>query len=109
MFATAEDLSALSEQELEEELAAQAARVDAGQCRLLELAAECERRLPWAAGGTTFAAWLAWRCSLLPRRAREHERIGPPLSQLPPPPPASSPREVSLPKARLLTLIDPTQ
>src|SRR5437762_8184982 len=76
MFATAEDLSALSEQELEEELAAQAARVDAGQCRLLELAAECERRLPWAAGGTTFAAWLAWRCSLLPRRAREHERIG---------------------------------
>ena len=33
MFATAEDLSALSEQELEEELAAQAARVDAGRVR----------------------------------------------------------------------------
>src|SRR2546421_573262 len=105
MFARPEDLSALSEQELEEELAAQAARVDAGQCRLLELAAECERRLPWAGGGTTFAAWLAWRCSLLPRRAREHERIGRQLAELPLTHAAFSRGELSYAKASVLTRI----
>src|SRR5438477_4796596 len=105
MFATAEDLSALSEQELEEELAAQAARVDAGQCRLLELAAECERRLSWAAGGTTFAAWLAWRCSLLPRQAREHERIGRQLAELPLTHAAFSRGELSYAKVSVLTRI----
>src|SRR2546423_14517695 len=109
MFATAEDLSALSEQELEEELAAQAARVDAGQCRLLELAAECERRLPWAAGGTTFAAWLAWRCSLLPRRGREHERIGRQLAQLPPTRAAFSRGELSYAKAGGVSRIAPPE
>src|SRR5436309_12608649 len=78
-----EDPSSLSEEQLEEELAAQAAHVDAGLCRLLELAAECERRLLWADDGTTFAAWLAWRCSHLPRLAREHERVGKRLGDLP--------------------------
>jgi Domain of unknown function (DUF222)/HNH endonuclease len=78
-----EDLSALSEDELERELAEQAARIDAGLCRLVGLAAECERRLSWAAEGLTFAGWLAWRCSLLPRQAREHERLGTRLSELP--------------------------
>jgi uncharacterized protein DUF222/HNH endonuclease len=78
-----EDLSALSEEELERELAEQAARVDAGLCRLVGLAAECERRLSWGAEGLTFAGWLAWRCSLLPRQAREHERLGTRLAELP--------------------------
>jgi hypothetical protein len=79
-----EELSGLSKQELESELAEQAARVDAGLCRLVELVAECERRLDWAGGdGVTFAGWLAWRCSLLPRQARAHERIGKRLGELP--------------------------
>jgi hypothetical protein len=39
--------------------------------------------LPWADDGTTFAAWLAWRCSLLPRQAREHEHIALRLRDLP--------------------------
>src|SRR5579862_303324 len=73
----------LTDAELEEELAAQAAHVDAGLCRFVELAAECERRLAWADEGTTFAAWLAWRCSLLPRQAREHERVALRLHELP--------------------------
>jgi hypothetical protein len=77
-----EALASLSEERLEEELAAQAAHVDAGLCRLLELAAECERRGSWADAGTTFAAWLAWRGSLSPRQAREHERIGKRLAEL---------------------------
>src|SRR5262245_57560357 len=78
-----EDLSAFSEEELERELAEQAARVDAGLCRLVGLAAECERRRSWGAEGLTFARWLAWRCSLLPRQAREHERLGTRLAELP--------------------------
>ena len=105
MLAQTKDLSALSEQQLEEELAAQAARVDAGLCWLLELAAESERRLSWAAGGTTFAAWLAWRCSLLPRRAREHERIGRQLAELPLTHAAFSRGELSYAKASVLTRI----
>src|SRR5262249_45213741 len=78
-----EDLSAFSEEELERELAEKAARVDAGLCRLVGLAAECERRRSWGAEGLTFARWLAWRCSLLPRQAREHERLGTRLAELP--------------------------
>jgi len=77
------DPQSLTNDELEQELAAQAAHLDAGLCRLIELAGECERRLDWAGDGTTFAAWLAWRCSLLPRQAREHERIAARLNELP--------------------------
>jgi Domain of unknown function (DUF222)/HNH endonuclease len=78
-----EDPSVLSKEELERELREQAAHVDAGLCRLVELAAECEERLDWSGEGTTFAAWLAWRCSLAPRQAREHARLGERLRGLP--------------------------
>jgi hypothetical protein len=78
-----EETSGLSKEELERELREQAAHVDAALCRLLELEAECEQRLDWSGDGMTFAGWLAWRCSLLPRVAREHERIGTRLAELP--------------------------
>jgi hypothetical protein len=74
---------ASAKEELERELCEQVAHVDAALCRLIELEAECERRLDWSGDGTTFAGWLAWRCSLLPRVAREHERIGNRLAELP--------------------------
>jgi Domain of unknown function (DUF222)/HNH endonuclease len=99
------DPSTLSKEQLEEELAAQAAHIDAGLCRYLELAAECERRLPWAGDGTTFASWLAWRCSLLPRQAREHERIGKRLAELPATRAAFSRGELSYAKVSVLTRI----
>jgi hypothetical protein len=95
----------LSEEQLEQELAAQAAHVDAGLCRLVELAAECERRLPRADEGTTFAGWLAWRCSLLPRQAREHERIGKRLAELPLTHGAFARGELSYAKVSVLTRI----
>jgi uncharacterized protein DUF222/HNH endonuclease len=79
-----EELATLSKAELEAELAEQAAHVDAGLCRLVELVAECDRRLDWAGGdGVSFAGWLAWRCSLSGRQAREHERLGRALEELP--------------------------
>src|SRR5213593_2856792 len=98
-----EDLSGLSPEQLEEELATQAAHIDAGLCRYLELAAECERRLHRADEGTTFAGWLAWRCSLLPRQAREHERIGKRLAELPATRAAFSRGELSYAKVSVLT------
>src|SRR5207253_3407031 len=78
---------------------------DAGLCRLVELAAECERRMPWAGDGTTLAAWLAWRCSLLPRQAREHERVGKRLAELPLLRGAFARGELSYAKVSVLTRI----
>jgi hypothetical protein len=100
-----EDLSALTHEELEQELAAQAARVDAERSRFVELAAEAERRLPRADEGTTFAGWLAWRCSLAPRQAREDERIGKRLPELPATRAAFSRGELSYAKVSVLTRI----
>ena len=53
-----QDLSTLPKEQLEQELAAQAAHVDAGLCRLVELAAECERRLNVGSDGVTFAVYV---------------------------------------------------
>src|SRR5438874_3155917 len=95
----------LSNEQLEEELAMQAAIVDAELCRLVELAAECRRRLPLVRDGTTFAGWLAWRCSLSPRQAREHERIGQRLEELPLTHEAFSRGELSYAKVSVLTRV----
>ena len=73
-------LETLTPQQLEDELAAQAAHVDAGLARLLELVADCDRRVVTR---DSFATWLAWRCSLLPRQAREFERVAACLTELP--------------------------
>jgi len=100
-----EDLAELPQEQLVEAVAAQAARVDAELCRLVELAAECERRVDWSGEGTTFAGWLAWRCSLLPRQAREHERIGKRLAELPRIRDAFSGGELSYAKVGTLTRV----
>jgi hypothetical protein len=53
-----EDLSSLSEEDLEWESREQAAHVEAGLCRLVELAAACEQRLCWGSDGVTLRAGL---------------------------------------------------
>src|SRR5262245_11504319 len=98
-------LSAKSEQELERELREQAAHVDAALCRLTELAAECEERLDWGSDRVTFAHWLAWQCSLMPRVAREHERIGKRLVELPMIRAAFARGELSYGKVSVLTRV----
>jgi hypothetical protein len=105
MFVEAEECSTLSQEQLEDELAAQAAHVEAGVCRLLELVAECERRLTRTDEGTTFAGWLAWRCSLSPRQAREYERVGTRLAELPLIHGAFSRGELSFAKVSVLTRV----
>jgi hypothetical protein len=109
MFVTeaAEDLGSLTADELERELAAQAAHVDAGVCRLLELVAECERRLPLALeGGWTFPTWLAYRCSLSPGQAREYQRVAARLQERPSIHESFSRGELSFAKTSTLTRIE---
>ena len=75
------ELAELEFGELVEELAALAAHVSAGMCRWLELVAEIDRRGKLVA--CTTAQWLAWRCGLTPRTAREHVRVARRLAELP--------------------------
>ena len=87
MLATANeqaDPETLSLADLEAELATLAAHVYAGTCRWLELVAELDRRSGWAAAGLrSCAEWIAWRCALTPRSAREHVRVARALESLP--------------------------
>src|SRR5438034_3915552 len=94
---------ALSFADLEQELAALASHIYAGTCRWLELVAELDRR-----GGLvdcTCAQWLAWRCGLTPRTAREHVRVARRLAELPRIRAAFSCGEVAFAKVRALTRI----
>src|SRR5881394_3840539 len=78
------DPAGLSVGELEDELATLAAHIYAGTCRWLELVAELDRRGGWAESGCgSCAEWLAWRCALAPRAAREHVRVARRLPELP--------------------------
>src|SRR5204863_234385 len=67
--------TSLTLRELEDEIATLAAHIYAGTCRWLELVAELDERGSWTESGAgSCAEWLAWRCALSPRAAREHVR-----------------------------------
>jgi Domain of unknown function (DUF222)/HNH endonuclease len=93
----------LSSAELEDELATLASHLYAGTCRWLGLVAELDRRGAFA--GCTCAEWLAWRCGLTPRTAREHVRIARRLDELPLIQAAFARGELSYAKVRALTRI----
>jgi hypothetical protein len=97
------ELSDLSVAELEDELAALSSHLYAGMCRWLELVAEIDRRGEFA--GCTTAEWLAWRCGLMPRTAREHVRVARRLVELPALRHAFSRGEISYAKVRALVRI----
>jgi hypothetical protein len=92
----------LSFDELEEELATLASHIYAGTSRWLTLVAELDRRGELAC---TSSEWLAWRCGLTPRTAREHVRIARRLRDLPLIRAAFARGEVSFAKVRALTRI----
>lgn len=79
-----EPLEALEPLEpLEREIAALARRLARDVARWLELVAEFDRRdggLRWGFRGT--AEWLAWRCGIGGRAAREHVRVARRLGEL---------------------------
>lgn len=100
------DLAALSLRELEAELATLASHLYAGTCRWLELVAEADRRGGWAESGCgSCAEWLAWRCALTPRAAREHVRVARRLPELPLIHGAFGRGELSYAKVRALTRV----
>jgi Domain of unknown function (DUF222)/HNH endonuclease len=100
------DPASLDLDELEAELATLAAHLYAGTCRWLRLVAEVDRRGYWAAqGARSCAEWLAWRCALTPRSAREHVRVARCLAGLPRIEAAFARGELSYAKARALTRV----
>ena len=61
---------------LEREIGELAAHIAAATCRWLELVAEFERRGAHETWGFhSCGAWVAWRCAIDPRSAREHVRV----------------------------------
>jgi Domain of unknown function (DUF222) len=97
------ELRALSLDELEDEIATLASHIYAGTCRWLELVAELDRRGGFA--GCSVAEWLAWRCALTPRAAREHVRVARRLGELPLIREAFAAGELSYAKVRALTRV----
>jgi hypothetical protein len=103
---TAADMGALTVEELEAELATLASHLYAGTCRWLELVGELDRRGDWAESGVgSCAEWLAWRCALTPRSAREHVRVARRLPELPLIHAAFARGELSYAKVRALTRV----
>jgi 5-methylcytosine-specific restriction endonuclease McrA len=99
-------LEELSLRELEDELATLASHLYAGTCRWLELVAELDRRGGWEESGCgSCAEWLAWRCALTPRSAREHVRVARRLGELPLIHDAFARGELSYAKVRALTRV----
>jgi hypothetical protein len=100
------DMSALSDRQVEDELATLAAHLYAGTCRWLDLVAEVDRRGRWTEHGfDSCAAWIAWRCALTPRAAREHVRVARRLPELPATHAAFACGELSYAKVRALTRV----
>src|SRR5215218_9878737 len=96
-------LADMSLEELEDEIATLASHIYAGTCRWLELVAELDRRGGLA--GCSTAEWLAWRCALTPRSAREHVRVARCLGELPLIHEAFACGELSYAKVRALTRV----
>jgi hypothetical protein len=70
--------------EVEREICELAAHIAAATCRWLTLAAEFDRRSGHEQSGfASCASWLAWRCSITPRAAREQLRVARALRGLP--------------------------
>jgi hypothetical protein len=97
------ELDALSISELEDEIATLGSHLNAGMCRWLELVGERDRRGEWL--DCTCSEWLAWRCALEPRTAREHVRVARCLPELLLIRAAFARGELSYSKVRALTRI----
>ena len=96
----------LSVDRLEEEIVGLAAEVYALTCRWLCLIAEFDRREAYEKSGFRGSSqWLAWRCSLSERAARDHVRTARRLPDLPQIREAFSRGELSYSKVRALARV----
>ncbi len=84
MFVSSGKLREVPLELIEREIESMAAQVNATHARWLELVREFDRREGWAnTGCRSTAEWVAWRCALNPRSAREHVRVAKALGGLP--------------------------
>ncbi|HXY43589.1 MAG TPA: DUF222 domain-containing protein [Acidimicrobiales bacterium] len=91
---------------LRSELCSQAAHVSAGECRLVLLVGEFDRRGTWAAEGCRSCAhWLNWRVGTSLGAAREQVRVGRALGALPRLRAAFARGELSYSKVRAITRV----
>ncbi len=91
---------------LEREIGELAAHIAAATCRWLELVAEFDRRAAHEAWGFhSCGAWIAWRCAIDPRSAREHVRVARALEDLRAVRECFSRGELSYSKVRAITRI----
>ncbi|HKB50199.1 MAG TPA: DUF222 domain-containing protein [Solirubrobacterales bacterium] len=91
---------------IEREIGELAAHIAAATYRWLELVAEFDRRSAHEAWGfRSCGAWVAWRCSIDPRSAREHVRVARALEELPLVREKFSHGELSYSKVRAITRI----
>jgi uncharacterized protein DUF222 len=99
-------LDSLSSEALEERIVDLAARIAAATCRWLMLVAEFDRRKAYAEFGfAECSSWLAWRCSIAPRSAREHLRVARALQELPLIRAAMERGDLTYSKVRVLTRV----
>ena len=92
--------------QLQDEIAELASHIYAGTCRWLELVGELDARGGFSEFGCgSCAEWLAWRCALTPRAAREHVRVARRLRELPLIHDAFACGELSYAKVRALTRV----
>ena len=92
---------------LEHEICQLAAQLTARMARWLALLGEFDRREGWGTcwGCRSTADWVAWRCALSPRAAREHVRVARALPELPRIREAFESGTLSYSKVRVLTRV----
>ncbi len=111
MFATSDTttrkLEEVPTEHLEAEIEQLASTLTASTARWLELLGEYDTRYGWGAwvGIKSLTHWVAWRCGLDERSAREHVRVARALRDLPRTTAAIKAGELSFSKARALTRV----
>jgi hypothetical protein len=100
------DVEQMDAEQMEAEIAALSARMDAAMHRMLVLIRRFDERREWAMDGhKSCAAWLGWRTGLAPGAARERVRVAHALAKLPKTEAALARGELSFSKVRAITRV----
>jgi hypothetical protein len=94
----------LDDDELAAEVARLGAQLAAGEARMVELAAEADRRGLWGGkwDARSLAEWLSWLTGMAPKAARDHEFMAERMEQFPETHNALSTGTISFDQARLI-------
>jgi len=94
----------LDDDDLAAEVATLGAQLAAGQARLVELAAEADRRGLWGGkwDARNLAEWLSWLTGMAPKSSRDHALVATKLNELPETHSALAEGRISFDQARLI-------